>query len=167
MARTKRDEARCHSRDTKQRPRRRYSRLVFPRVYLFRPAYIHSVEPRQKPNFRYRLVRAIYPAFRLLFPNQVIRADDLARAMGLSPSVEQANAKTMSGRFQPSFDGGLPNRERPGRSRSAVKPLDWGTAVLAAKAAGPGCMLRRGPFRLPLDIATRLQRRIMPFNAAG
>jgi len=27
------------------------------------------------------LLRAIYPAFRLLFPNQVIRADDLARAM--------------------------------------------------------------------------------------
>ena len=26
-------------------------------------------------------MRAIYPAFRLLFPNQVIRADDLARAM--------------------------------------------------------------------------------------
>ncbi len=29
----------------------------------------------------YRLLRAIYPAFRVLFPNQVIRADDLARAM--------------------------------------------------------------------------------------
>jgi hypothetical protein len=26
-------------------------------------------------------MRAIYPAFRMLFPNQVIRADDLARAM--------------------------------------------------------------------------------------
>jgi len=26
-------------------------------------------------------LRAIYPAFRVLFPNQVIRADDLARAM--------------------------------------------------------------------------------------
>ncbi len=27
------------------------------------------------------LLRAIYPAFRVLFPNQVIRADNLARAM--------------------------------------------------------------------------------------
>jgi hypothetical protein len=27
------------------------------------------------------MLRAIYPAFRVLFPNQVIRADDLARAM--------------------------------------------------------------------------------------
>jgi uncharacterized protein YbjT (DUF2867 family) len=53
----------------------------FPSVYLFRPAYIYPVEPREEPNFSYRLLRAIYPAFRFLFPNQVIRADDLARAM--------------------------------------------------------------------------------------
>jgi uncharacterized protein YbjT (DUF2867 family) len=53
----------------------------FPRVYLFRPAYIYPVEPRKEPNFSYRLLRAIYPMFRALFPNQVIRADDLARAM--------------------------------------------------------------------------------------
>ena len=53
----------------------------FPRIYLFRPAYIYPVEPRMEPNFNYRLIRAIYPVFRLLFPNQVIRVDDLARAM--------------------------------------------------------------------------------------
>jgi uncharacterized protein YbjT (DUF2867 family) len=53
----------------------------FPHVYLFRPAYIYPVEPRKEPNFTYRLLRAIYPAFRVLFPNQVIRADDLGRAM--------------------------------------------------------------------------------------
>src|SRR5580658_9767331 len=53
----------------------------FPHVYLFRPAYIYPVEPRKEPNFSYRLLRAIYPAFQLLFPNQVIRADDLARAI--------------------------------------------------------------------------------------
>jgi hypothetical protein len=50
-------------------------------VYLFRPAYIYPVAPRKEPNFTYRLMRAIYPAFRMVFPNQVIRADDLARAM--------------------------------------------------------------------------------------
>jgi len=53
----------------------------FPRVYLFRPAYIYPVEPRKEPNFNYRLMHAIYPVFRVLFPNQVIRADDLARVM--------------------------------------------------------------------------------------
>jgi uncharacterized protein YbjT (DUF2867 family) len=53
----------------------------FPHVYLFRPAYIYPVEPRKEPNFSYRLLRTVYPAFRALFPNQVIRADDLARTM--------------------------------------------------------------------------------------
>jgi uncharacterized protein YbjT (DUF2867 family) len=53
----------------------------FPRVLIFRPAYIYPVEPRREPNLSYRLLRSIYPAFRILFPNQVIRADDLARAM--------------------------------------------------------------------------------------
>jgi uncharacterized protein YbjT (DUF2867 family) len=53
----------------------------FPGVYIFRPAYIYPVEPRKEPNFSYRLLRAIYPASRMLFPNQVIPADDLARAM--------------------------------------------------------------------------------------
>jgi uncharacterized protein YbjT (DUF2867 family) len=55
--------------------------MGFPHVYVFRPAYIYPVEPRKEPSFSYRLLRAIYPAFRLLFPNQVIRADDLARVM--------------------------------------------------------------------------------------
>ena len=53
----------------------------FPHVYMFRPAYIYPVQPRREPNFSYRVLRAIYPAFRVLFPNQVIRADDLARTM--------------------------------------------------------------------------------------
>jgi len=53
----------------------------FPRLYIFRPAYIYPVEPRKEPNFSYRLLRSVYPVFQLLFPNQVIRADDLAKAM--------------------------------------------------------------------------------------
>lgn len=53
----------------------------FDRLYIFRPAYIYPVERRREPNLGYRLLRVIYPAFRLLFPNQVVRSDDLARAM--------------------------------------------------------------------------------------
>jgi uncharacterized protein YbjT (DUF2867 family) len=53
----------------------------FPHVYIFRPAYIYPVERRKEPNFSYRLLRVIYPLFQALFPNQVIRADDLARVM--------------------------------------------------------------------------------------
>jgi uncharacterized protein YbjT (DUF2867 family) len=51
------------------------------RLYIFRPAYIYPVEPRKEPNFSYRVLHFIYPAFRVLFPNQVVRADDLARVM--------------------------------------------------------------------------------------
>jgi uncharacterized protein YbjT (DUF2867 family) len=53
----------------------------FPRIFLFRPAYIYPVQRRKEPNFSYRLLRAVYPVFRVLFPNQVIQADDLAWAM--------------------------------------------------------------------------------------
>ncbi len=70
-----------------------------PRVYIFRPAYIYPVEPRREPNLSCRLSRGIHPAFRVLFPNQVIRAGDLGRAMvdlafsetGKSPSVVLGN----------------------------------------------------------------------------
>ena len=53
----------------------------FPRLYIFRPAYIYPVEPRKEPNLSYRLLRSVYPVFQLLFPNQVIRADDLAKSV--------------------------------------------------------------------------------------
>jgi|SRR5450755_1333485 len=39
-----------------------------------RPAgevYICPVEPRKKPTFGYRLLSAVYPAFRMVFPNLV------------------------------------------------------------------------------------------------
>ena len=39
------------------------------------------MEPRKEPNLSYRLLRAIYPAFRMVFPDLVTRSDDLARAM--------------------------------------------------------------------------------------
>src|ERR1700757_1467827 len=66
----------------------------FPGLYIFRPAYIYPVERRKEPNFNYRLLRAIYPVFRMLFPTQVIPADDLARAMvdvAVRETAERAN----------------------------------------------------------------------------
>ena len=39
-----------------------------PRMYIFRPAYIYPVEARREPTVSYSLLRAIYPAFRRLFP---------------------------------------------------------------------------------------------------
>src|ERR1700733_4001034 len=70
----------------------------FPRVYIFRPAYIYPVEPRKEPTASYRLLRSIYPVFRVVFPNQVIRADDLARIM-----VDAAVGGT-AGRVGPIFE---------------------------------------------------------------
>src|SRR5882672_10845969 len=67
----------------------------FPCVYIFRPAYIYPVQPRKEPNLSYRLLRAIYPVFRVLFPNQVIRADDLARAMVVSSSPLHQNRQAL------------------------------------------------------------------------
>jgi uncharacterized protein YbjT (DUF2867 family) len=84
----------------------------FPRVYIFRPAYIYPVEPRKEPSFSYRLLRAIYPAFRVLFPNQVIQTDALARAMvnvvvqktaeRESRVFENRDIRAMADSFQPS-----------------------------------------------------------------
>jgi uncharacterized protein YbjT (DUF2867 family) len=64
----------------------------FPALYIFRPAYIYPVEPRREPTFSYSLLRAIYPVFRPLFPNQVVRADDLARAM-VDAAVREVGAE--------------------------------------------------------------------------
>jgi len=55
--------------------------MGFPRLHIFRPAYIYPVEPRREPNLGYVLLRGIYPLFRRLFPSQVIPADELAKAM--------------------------------------------------------------------------------------
>src|ERR1700747_2168081 len=63
----------------------------FHRLYIFRPAYIYPVEPRKEPNFSYRLLRAIYPVFRAIFPNLVISGDDLGRIM-VEVTMHQSDA---------------------------------------------------------------------------
>ena len=55
--------------------------MGFSFLYIFRPAYIYPVKPRKEPSFSYRLLRASYPVSRLLFPNQVIPADDLGETI--------------------------------------------------------------------------------------
>jgi uncharacterized protein YbjT (DUF2867 family) len=80
----------------------------FPHVYILRPAYIYPVEPRKEPTWSYGLLRAVYPMFSALFPNQVVRADDLAKVMvdavlrgtpGLQgPVFENRDIRAMLGR---------------------------------------------------------------------
>jgi len=52
----------------------------FPHVYLFRPTHICPMEPRREPNFSYRLLRAIYPAF----SGGVSQPGDSGRRLGQS-----------------------------------------------------------------------------------
>ena len=84
----------------------------FSHVFIFRPAYIYPVEPRKEPNFGYRLLRRIYPVFRVLFPGQVIQSDDLAKAMVEVVAnetekrgdqiIENRDIQAMAKKFQPS-----------------------------------------------------------------
>jgi uncharacterized protein YbjT (DUF2867 family) len=55
--------------------------LGFPRAHLFRPGYIYPIEPRREPTALYRVMRALWPVARRLYPDLGIASDDLARAM--------------------------------------------------------------------------------------
>jgi len=55
--------------------------MGFPRVHLFRPGYIYPVTPRPEHNLPYRVMRMLYPAVRLVWPNVGIPSDDLANVM--------------------------------------------------------------------------------------
>jgi uncharacterized protein YbjT (DUF2867 family) len=54
---------------------------AFKGLYLFRPAYIYPVEPRQEPNVMYRISRALYPLLKTIYSNGVITSEELAQAM--------------------------------------------------------------------------------------
>jgi hypothetical protein len=92
------------------------------------PTPVTLNEPRKEPNFSYRLLRAIYPAFRMLFPNQVIRADDLARAMvdlavRRTGSVEDWFSRTVTSGPWPSRL--IPVRGDPGNENRSQRLLEY------------------------------------------
>jgi hypothetical protein len=53
----------------------------FKSLYLFRPAYIYPVVPRQEPNLMYRLLRQLYPLIKLLGKKFSIQSTELGRGM--------------------------------------------------------------------------------------
>jgi len=65
---------------TKGRVENRLSELNL-QFHTFRPAYIYPVEPRQEPNFSYRLSRFLYPLIQLFGKAYSIPSTDLARTM--------------------------------------------------------------------------------------
>ena len=59
----------------------RLSAMGFGAFYAFRPGYIYPVTRRQEPNVSYRVIRVLYPLFRLLGRNSSIPSTELAGAM--------------------------------------------------------------------------------------
>ena len=62
------------------------------RFHSFRPAYIYPVEPRKEPNIAYKIIKALYPIFKLSGDKYSIQSTDLANAMfnvGLNGAAEQ------------------------------------------------------------------------------
>jgi len=66
----------------------------FASAYIFRPAYIYPVTPRREPNFGYRLLRAIYPAFRVLFPSRSFEPTTWPEPWCMSRCVERVNVES-------------------------------------------------------------------------
>ena len=60
----------------------------------FPARYIYPVTPRREPNFGYRLLRVIYPAFRLLFPvPRKFEPTTWAEPWWMSRCVERVNVE--------------------------------------------------------------------------
>ncbi|MEM7658370.1 MAG: NAD-dependent epimerase/dehydratase family protein [Bacteroidota bacterium] len=55
--------------------------LGFKQAISFRPGYIYPVEPRDEPNFSYRLFRWLYPLLKGLMAKTSITSEELAQAM--------------------------------------------------------------------------------------
>lgn len=53
----------------------------FDEFYSFRPGYIYPTEPRQEPNFSYKLMRALYKPVSTIYPNIGLSSEQLASAM--------------------------------------------------------------------------------------
>ena len=49
--------------------------------YAFRPAYIYPVEPRNEPNFGYKITRFLYPLIKILGKSLSIKSTELASAI--------------------------------------------------------------------------------------
>ena len=65
----------------------------FPRVYIFRPAYIYPVEPRKEPNFSYRLIGRFIPHFGRCSPTRRFVRTTWAGPCWRSPSGKQRSAE--------------------------------------------------------------------------
>lgn len=71
---------------------------LFPnRFFTFRPGYIYPVEPRNEPNFTYRLSRRLYPLFKLMGSNMSITSHQLGEAI-LTSALRAPNQEILENR---------------------------------------------------------------------
>lgn len=56
-------------------------RQKFAQLYIFRPAYIYPVEPRNEPNLMYRISRKLYPLLKNIYSAGVITSEELGQAI--------------------------------------------------------------------------------------
>ena len=59
----------------------RLSNMGFKSFHAFRPGYIYPVTPRKEPNSFYKLMRLLYPLFKLLGANSTIKSTELAKSI--------------------------------------------------------------------------------------
>jgi hypothetical protein len=59
----------------------RLDKMQFNQLYIFRPAYIHPMTPRNEPNITYRVMRFLYPLYKIIYANGVITSTDLSKAL--------------------------------------------------------------------------------------
>ncbi len=57
------------------------SKIGFASFISFRPGYIYPVEPRNEPNFMYKIMRWLYPIIKLLGKNVSIESTALAKVI--------------------------------------------------------------------------------------
>jgi uncharacterized protein YbjT (DUF2867 family) len=68
--------------------------LPFKSVYLMRPAYIQPRKDAVRVLWMYRILGPFYRLWKLLFPNHVMRAEDVGRAM-IAAALHGAEKQTL------------------------------------------------------------------------
>ena len=56
-------------------------RMKFNQFYTFRPGYIYPSTPRVEPNVSYKIMKALYKPFSIIYPNIGISSENLASAI--------------------------------------------------------------------------------------
>lgn len=76
----------------------RLSKIGFAAFQSFRPGYIYPVNPRNEPNFSYKLFRFLYPIMKLFGDNMSIKSTELAQGMFIAGMDENNQTEIFENR---------------------------------------------------------------------